>query len=354
MTKEIRLRFIPIFPLLLIWQPWFFIACGSAAPRESGPATTPQKNSADAQQTHPFTVMSYNVLSPNESDDALGRGWEIRKSLIVKQIREQQPDILLLQELVKDDKSNTAEWMRRQLTAKDMPLPYAVVGGSGAEPEDIFVNTDKFEIIFPKKARTHNDYTLFGETLINTGNKDSLEHNTVYLPPDPLTACSSAINQATPLESRKTASWAHLQHIASRRELVVANVHLYWRHETSKDNTIRTEQLRCVSSMLHQRFPGIPKIVGGDINAELVSDEINLFLGGFGHPDRRFQSASLQPNDHLGTWNGFCADCTPALKIDHLFLQDLVVAHSSTPLHQKFNKHWPSDHCPIVATFEFK
>ena len=118
-----------------------------------------------------------------------------------------------------------------------------------------------------------------------------------------------------------------------------------------RDNTIRIEQLRCVSSQLHQRFADLPKIIGGDFNAELTSEEINLFMGGFGHEGRRFQFAAPDRSMPQGTWNGFCEKCTPALKIDHLFIREIDIETPAAAIHDQYNHQWLSDHCPIIATF---
>ncbi|MBN2718731.1 MAG: endonuclease/exonuclease/phosphatase family protein [Deltaproteobacteria bacterium] len=340
------------YPILIILSlaAWISIACGGTPvpPTNNSADDTPlQSSSNDAT----FTVMSYNVLHPRADAAGSEHNWDLRKQPIVDLIKTRQADIILLQEVMVENGLDTAAWMRQALTATDMPIRYAVVGGSGTDPKDIFVNIDKFDIVFPARNSLENAFDLYGALPISNTNKEDTIHNSAYLPPDPLTICLSAINRPTPPPQRKTASWAHLRHKSTGREIVVSNLHLHWKHESRSDNTVRIEQLRCVSSLLNQRFPDLPKIVGGDFNAELASEELNLFQGGFGHEDRRFISAATDMAMAQGTWNGFCETCTPALKIDHLFVQNLETETPTAAIHSKPNNQWPSDHCPIIATF---
>ena len=328
-----------------------WMSCGSS---QTSTSTQPPEKTRVKKETidTSFSVLSFNVLHPDAQTTPPGQEWEIRRPHIVDLIHKKAADIVLLQEAMVEDGHDTAEWMRKSLTRDGFSVNYAVVGGVGTEPMDILINKDKFEVVFPARDNKNRAYELYGGTTISNKNKTDSELNSAYLPPDPLTTCLSAINRATPPPLRRTASWAHLRHRTTQKEFVVANLHLHWKHESRRDNTIRIEQLRCLVSLLHQRYDDLPKIIGGDFNAELGSEELNLLLGGFGHEARRFASAATDKAMPQGTWNGFCDNCTPALKIDHLFSQGIEIETPSAAIHDKYGNHWPSDHCPVIATFK--
>ena len=65
--------------------------------------------SMQARAADPLSVMSFNIRLPAESDGV--DYWETRKPLAVRMLREQQPDVIGLQELVKAQ----ADYLAREL-----------------------------------------------------------------------------------------------------------------------------------------------------------------------------------------------------------------------------------------------
>ncbi|MBN2343654.1 MAG: endonuclease/exonuclease/phosphatase family protein [Deltaproteobacteria bacterium] len=342
------------FCLFAFHTAWSF-SCSGTEPVTSDVTTSVNTPKETGNTKDSFSVMSFNVLHPNRKDDEAGRGWDVRRDLVVKQISAYRPDILLLQEVVSSDAEHTAEWLRERLAKEHSNIRYAVVAGAGDEPKDILVNTRVFEVVFPKKMAGAEAYDVYGEGVLQTAGNPHSMLNSFYLPPDPATICSSEVNRSEPMSNRKNASFALLRHRTTQQELVVANVHLLWQFDWKQaapiDNDLRVAQLKCVSDVLHRRFGKTPKLIGGDFNSELGSPEISQLQSGFGDPDAAFVSTHFVTDSPDGTWTGFCEECRPTRRIDHIFVQHIKIVEPSRALHQRFNGTWPSDHCPILGRF---
>ena len=96
--------------------------------------------SMQARATDPLSVMSFNIRLPAESDGV--DYWETRKPLAVRMLREQQPDVIGLQELVKAQ----ADYLARELPQ------YAWFGrgreaDGGGEHMGVFYRKDRLTVI---------------------------------------------------------------------------------------------------------------------------------------------------------------------------------------------------------------
>ena len=96
--------------------------------------------SMQARAADPLSVMSFNIRLPAESDGV--DYWETRKPLAVRMLREQQPDVIGLQELVKAQ----ADYLARELPQ------YAWFGrgreaDGGGEHMGVFYRKDRLKVI---------------------------------------------------------------------------------------------------------------------------------------------------------------------------------------------------------------
>ncbi len=337
----------------------FFAACliapaGCAKPSRPTAVVEPAPVSVIASRPllppPDFRVMTWNLRLPSREDDAKNRGWEHRKGLLVQLIREQQPDILGVQELLEKKPSSPAEWLRTALTSKGAPIQYLVVQGPPGHPEDIYLRADRFMVLFPSAATDEPGAVRFGGCPESPGAADCPARLTsgFYLPPDVRTPCDSPITGTTEEGLRRSATFAIVRDRNTGRDFAVFNTHLHHKHETAADDLVRHEEVRCIRRAMARFAGGLPVIIMGDLNARSDAPELMALRDGFDAGDAPL-SFTHPEGPPLGTYNNFCDDCVPQARIDHILVAGFDVVASGRPLYDRPDGRWPSDHCPVIV-----
>jgi len=246
-------------------------------------------------------VMTFNVRLPSP-DDGVNR-WELRRDLMVRTIREQQPDIIGTQELYKLQgdylvgKLKHYTWFGRGRRGDD-----------GDEHMGVFYRTDRLKLV------ESGDYWLS-----DTPDKPG------------------SISWGHPFPRMVT--WAMFELKSSGQRFYYANTHFPYRDQ---DELARTRAAQEILHRLEALPAALPIVLTGDFNTAPSSPAHALLTG-------LLQDAWLDATSHSGpeaTFHDFTG--TPDRRIDWILYRGLHADTVRTITRQQ-NGHYPSDHFPVVA-----
>jgi endonuclease/exonuclease/phosphatase family metal-dependent hydrolase len=253
----------------------------------------------------PISVMSFNIRYGTAPDG--DNHWEIRRPFLFDVFREQNADIVGLQEAL--------DSQIREIT-ETVP-GYAVVGVG----RDDGKTAGEYSAILVRKDRFH-----------------VAEAGTFWFSDSPSVPGSvSWGNRIT-----RICTWARLID-RDGSALWVFNVHLD--HESQPSRERSTELLR--RRIEARSFPGEPVIVTGDFNVgednpairTMVEDKAFLDTFRVVHPDEK----------RVSTFNGFKTEQIDGPKIDYVLVQPGAEVLSAEIVRTARDGRYPSDHFPVVA-----
>jgi endonuclease/exonuclease/phosphatase family metal-dependent hydrolase len=250
-----------------------------------------------------LTVMSFNVRYGTAQDG--GNAWEHRRDLLLATVREQDPDILGVQEA-----------LRFQLDEIGAALPGHAEIGAGRDAGD-----------------TRGEYSAL---LIRRGRFDVDTSGTFWLSDTPETPGSMSWgNRIT-----RICTWALLRDRVTGSGLAVFNTHLD--HESQP---ARERGAGLIADRIALLASGVPVLVLGDFNA----GEDNPALARF-RADGFLDTYRVIDPDTTGdgTFSAFAGDSTGA-KIDYVLARGPWVVKTADILRRRTGDRDPSDHFPVVA-----
>lgn len=256
----------------------------------------------------PFRVMSFNIRY-GTADDGPNR-WEARRALAFQTIRDQQPDVLGLQEVLAPQAAELRE-----------ALPdYGFVGVGRDDGRE----KGEFVPIFYRKSKF---------TLVDSGH--------FWFSETPERPGSVGWDAALP----RMATWVRLRFKdALFADLTVVNLHLD--HEGEK---ARVESAKMLSRLV-ESLGGKPVIVLGDFNCAPGSAPYQALLRDCG------SAAALtdtQPNDKVpgvgGTYHAFTGRPRGG-RIDWILINRRCKAVDADVDRRQHDGRYPSDHFPVTAT----
>jgi endonuclease/exonuclease/phosphatase family metal-dependent hydrolase len=267
---------------------------------------------AQASPREPLAVMTFNIRYGTAKDGE--NAWQFRRAMLFDVIREQDPDLIGLQEALDG-----------QITEIVTALPgYAVVGvgrDDGARAGEYSAILYRSERLNVAEAGTF----WFSDTPAVPGSK-------------------SWGNNIT-----RICTWARFVD-RDGRAFWHYNVHLDHQSQPSRERS--TELLRLQVDA--RSFPAEPVIVTGDFNVGETNPALATMTGGQGaeaslapfvdtyrvlHPDER----------EVGTFNGFKPAATQGDKIDYVLVQPGTQVLGADIVRTSRNNRYPSDHFPVVA-----
>ncbi|WP_374500335.1 endonuclease/exonuclease/phosphatase family protein [Pseudoxanthomonas sp.] len=258
--------------------------------------------SMQARATDPLSVMSFNIRLPAESDGV--DYWETRKPLAVRMLREQQPDVIGLQELVKAQ----ADYLARELPQ------YAWFGrgreaDGGGEHMGVFYRKDRLKVI---------------------------ESGDFWLSDTPEVPGSITWGHPHP----RMVTWALFEQHSDGKRFYLFNTHLPYRDE---DEAARLKGARAIARHLATLPDDVPVVLTGDFNTTPESDAHAVLAGTL--QDAWTTAPRVEGID--ATFHGFTGKADR--RIDWIFVRGTQL-ESITSVTTRWNHRYPSDHFPLVAT----
>lgn len=255
-----------------------------------------------AKAADTLRIMSFNIRLPVESDGA--DYWEARKPLAVRMLREQAPDVIGLQELVKAQ----ADYLAHALPE------YAWFGrgrdaDGGGERMGVFYRRDRLKVV---------------------------ESGDFWLSDTPDVPGSITWDHPYP----RMVTWALFERRGDGGRFYLFNTHLPYREQ---DEAARVKGANAIAQRLAALPAGLPVVLTGDFNTTPDS-EVHTVLA------RTLQDAwttAPRVDGSEATFHGFTGHGDK--RIDWIFVKG-VQLESVASVTTRWNGHYPSDHFPVVVT----
>ncbi len=264
-------------------------------------------------------VLTCNIRVALPEDNALGFGWQKRKKLCIDVIRKQQPDIICMQEVLREQN-------------EDLKLAFSNYFSFGFDGPEM----DKFKEGYHGIAKNPIFFSLKRYELIAA--------SLYWLSETPLIAGSASWDTAR----ARNASWVRLRDKKTGKELRVVNLHL-----DHKSQPAREKQVEIVLADADQYLADLPQIFTGDFNVSSANEVYKMVIAK-GWSDTFKVNPS---NVESATTHEFLGDKDPKKnerkKIDFIFTKggNFKVLGSSI-IKDNDNGFYPSDHYFISATIE--
>ena len=256
-----------------------------------------------SNSTEKINIMTYNIRLDTEADGI--NMWDNRKEGIVSLIKEEDVDILGIQEGL----TSQIEYLSKELDG------YSMIGEG-------------------RDGRNNGEYSAI---YYRNKKMNLIETETFWLsetPEMPSIGWDAAINRIVTLGIFKIKK--------SKKELIVYNTHFDHIGKIAREKSVGV----ILNHIKENDFQNRPLIVMGDFNLspedlpiELLSKELN-------------DSFKLYPvKNPVGTFNGFDLDSKLLDRIDYIFTKNIKITN-----YKHLNKKlpsglWPSDHLPILITY---
>jgi endonuclease/exonuclease/phosphatase family metal-dependent hydrolase len=252
----------------------------------------------------PLRVMTFNIRygTANDGDNH----WEKRRDFLVDVIREEDPDVLGLQEALHD---------QIQFILDRLP-GYASIGvgrddgKTAGEFSNILYRRDRLTV---QKEETF----WFSDT------------------PD-VVASKHWGNNIT-----RICTWGRFA-VRGGGTVYVYNVHLDHQSQPSREKSAELLRERVAA-----RDPKAPYIVMGDFNAGEQNPAVKtMTAGGFAIDTFRARHPTASP---VGTFTGFTYGRIEGEKIDHIFVSPDIMVQDAAIVRTSRDNRYPSDHFPVTA-----
>lgn len=250
-----------------------------------------------------INIMTYNIRLDTETDGI--NMWDNRKEGIVSLIKEENVDILGIQEGL----PSQIEYLSKQLDGYSM-IGEGRDGGNSGEYSAIYFKSKKMNLI-------ETETFWLSET-----------------PEIPSIGWDAAINRITTLGLFKM--------VNSSMEVLVYNSHFDHLGKIAREKSA----IVILNHIKENNHQNRPLIVMGDFNAnpndipiELLSEELN-------------DSFKILPIENpIGTYNGFDLDSNLLDRIDYIFTKNIKITNYKHLDRKLSSGLWPSDHLPILITY---
>lgn len=256
-----------------------------------------------SNSTEKINIMTYNIRLDTEADGI--NIWDNRKEGIVSLIKEEDVDILGIQEGLPDQ----VNYLSDQLKDYNF-IGEGRDGGNNGEYSAIYYKKEKMNLI-------ETETFWLSET-----------------PEIPSIGWDAAINRIVTLGIFKIKK--------SKKELIVYNTHFDHIGKIAREKSVGV----ILKHIKENDFQNRPLIVMGDFNLspedlpiELLSKELN-------------DSFKLYPvKNPVGTFNGFDLDSKLLDRIDYIFTKNVKITNYKHLDKKLSSGLWPSDHLPILITY---
>lgn len=287
-----------------------FVACD-----KKEPANPTDKDTDKPSNLSEMVVATYNIRNDNATDGAAGRGWDVRYNEVCKVIEKYGFDMFGIQEAV-----------NYQVESIKLKFPQYDFIGIGRDGD------------------RNGEYTAI---IYNASKFDLLDSGNFWLSETP-----NEVSKGWDAQYRRICTWGKFRHKESGFEFAYFNTHL--------DNSGAQARLLGAKMILERmKAMSLPVMVGGDFNADQLSD-----------PYKVFNTSNLVKDSYAmaqkrsivcGTFNNFTIGYKYETsdgqyrRIDHLFLSpEFTVTKYAVPIDTYKDKNdnfaLPADHYPVVLT----
>lgn len=279
---------------------FLFLVCNSLA------CAYPCKAQSD------WIAMTYNIRLKTKTDGP--NYWPERREKVFTLIKKQQPDVLGMQEV-----------LYAQLVDLKRALPgYHSVGVGRSDGK----RKGEFSPVFFRKERF-----------------DLLDSGTFWLSEHPDKPGSVGWDAAI----TRICSWAKLKCKKTDQTFFVFNTHF-----DHKGKSARVNSSKFILSKVEEIAGNAPFLLCGDFNFTPDSEAYRTLMSGNQLTDV-FLIPGLFQGNTIGTFSGFNVEEKNTLnRIDYLFIPSSIKAKSCNIITDNDGTYYPSDHLPLVGTFEFK
>lgn len=268
---------------------------------------TSTSNSVSVYETE-LKVMTFNIRYGTANDGE--NNWVFRKDLVMEVIRENNPDILSLQEAL--------DFQISEILDELSGYSYLGVGRDDGK------NKGEYSAILFAKDRFIVDTT-----------------ETFWFSETPNVAGSITWEASLP----RICSWGLLFDKFSKRSLNVYNVHLDHQSQISREKSAEM-----LIKKIQSGKSSLPVILTGDFNCgennpaiqKIISSGLNDTYGKL-----------FAPKQDEGTFNGFKGDRSGE-KIDYIFVNGGFEIISAKIIYSNKDGRYPSDHFPVTAIIKYK
>ncbi|HOX55650.1 MAG TPA: endonuclease/exonuclease/phosphatase family protein [Candidatus Paceibacterota bacterium] len=270
------------------------------------------------------TVLSCNIRVILPDDDAAGNGWKARRELCLDVIRAQKPDIVCLQEV-----------LREQM--EDLARGFPEFGSFGFEGPEMDCRTTGYQGIAKNPilySRRRYDFVSAGGFWLS---------ETPHLPGSVSWESARA----------RHVNWVRLRDRASGKQFRALSTHL-----DHKSQPAREEQTKLILAEAALYAPEFPQVLAGDFNADASNTVLKLaFDAGWINT----QIAAPGPRDNGNTTHGFLGPkYTPKTEaarkrgpIDFILTRGPVSTLAWKIIRDGRGGRYPSDHYFIAARLAF-
>ena len=260
-------------------------------------------------------IATFNVRYDAKGDQG-PRDWKARRDLVSETIREMNPSLLGLQEVVHGQLEDL----------KDAHPEYEVVGVARddgkqrGEYSPLFFRKDRFRL-------------------------DEKENGTFWLSDTPQVVGSNSWGNAC----TRICTWARLIDRKTEKGIYVLNTH--WDHKGQWSRVKSATLIRQrIASIANQ---GEAVVLMGDFNASESSLAIKELLAG--EQVKIVNSFHFANSEEVvrGTFNGWRVDATQGKMIDHIFVNSNLAVKSARIVRRHRKGQTPSDHFPVLTICEW-
>lgn len=245
--------------------------------------------------TDSFDVVTFNLYHDRAA-------WPPRKPLVVEALRQLDPDVIVLQEVLQHDTlPNQAEDLAQALGY-----------------QAYFISIDP-----PGKVRRYGNAILTRDPVLARG----------WVP-------------LRPLQDSRSAGWVRIEHAG--KPVTVYATHLHHQDDDA-GRAMRREQLDDLLALVSRTSAGTPSIIAGDFNSAAGNPELSVL-----QPQFVEAFTALHPDDTHPTLNPFYFK-DDHRRIDHVYVQQAAW----TPLEARIVLDregapgvWPSDHFGVFVRLQ--
>lgn len=287
--------------------------------RDTFAADSPEKTKGAAHK-----ILSCNIRVALPEDEATGNGWKARRELCIDVIRAQKPDIICLQEV-----------LREQM--RDLEKAFPKFGSYGFEGPEM----DARLVGYGGIAKNPILYSRERYDLVTSGG--------FWLSATPHLPGSLSWNSAR----ARHVNWVRLRDRKSGKQFRVLSTHL---DHVSQD--AREKQISMILDEAALYAPEFPQILAGDLNSS-AANAVHKLIHDAGWTDTHL--ASPEPRDDGNTTHGFLGDkdstkSEAARKrgpIDFIYTRGPISTLGWKIIRDSRNGRYPSDHYFIAAQLAF-